>query len=217
MTLTATIPADLDVTVEEYKRLRPIMTKLHSELSRLIKKDDLFAGAKRLRMLSKQNGKKVILFEHEFEMDVFQDYQIYMHRPHDISTVQQMLNHNRHPEGGDERRLLEGMGKARFSVFNVKQIIKGAGFIGVDIQTGDEFFIMDMTLPHQDVVGLLIGFRIFPFNGYWMHTGANLTLGRAPDMAGFKPLGKIEDVKGERNLNETMIFRWRSLVSEIDD
>ena len=189
------------------------MTRLHSELSRLIKKDDLFACAKRLRMLAKQDGKKVVIFEHEFEMDIFQDYQIYMHRPHGINAVQQMLNRNRHPQGIDEQRLLEEMAKARFSVFMVKEIVRPAGFIGLDIQTGDEFFIMDLTLPQQDVVGLLIGFRIFPF----MHTGANLTLGQAPDMAGFKPLGKIEDVKEERDLNETIIFRWRSLVSEIHE
>jgi hypothetical protein len=46
------------------------MTKLHTEISRLVRKDDLFACAKRLRMLEKQDGKKVIHFEHEFEMDM---------------------------------------------------------------------------------------------------------------------------------------------------
>jgi hypothetical protein len=74
-------------------------------------------------MLVKQGGKRVIIFEHESETDIFQEYQIYMHRPHGINVVQQMLNRKRYPEGSGELRLLEGMAKARFSVFIVKEII----------------------------------------------------------------------------------------------
>jgi hypothetical protein len=137
MALTPSIPADLDATVEEYKRLRPIMTNLHTEISRLVRKDDLFACAKRLRMLGRQGGKKVIFFEHDFETDIFSDYQIYMHRPNGINAAQQMLNWNRYPAGSDERRLLDGMVKARFSVFMVKEIVRDAGFIGFDLYTGE--------------------------------------------------------------------------------
>ena len=216
MTLTSTIPADLEATVEEYKRLRPIMTKLHTEISRLVRKEDIFACAKRLRMLGKQDGKKVIHFEHDFEMDIFTDYQIYMHRPNGINAAQQMLNRNRYPAGSDERRLLDGMVKARFSVFMVKEIVKNAGFIGFDLYTGEEFFIMDLTLPKQDVVGLMIGFRIFPFDGYWMHTGANLTLGKVRDAQTIKPLGNLS-VKEEQSLNDEVIFEWRSMVSDMDE
>jgi hypothetical protein len=216
MTLTPTIPADLDATVEEYKRLRPIMTHLHTEISRLVRKDDLFACAKRLRMLGKQDGKKVILFEHDFEMDIFQDYQIYMHRPNGINAAQQMLNRNRYPAGSNESLLLDGMVKARFSVFMVKEIVRYAGFIGFDLYTGEDFFIMDLTLPKQDVVGLMIGFRIFPFDGYWMHTGANLTLGKVRDAQSIKPLGNLS-IKEEQNLNDEVIFEWRQMVSEMDE
>ena len=216
MTLTPTIPADLEATVEEYKRLRPIMTKLHTEISRLVRKDDIFACAKRLRMLGRQDGKKVIHFEHDFDMDIFTDYQIYMHRPNGINAAQQMLNRNRHPAGSDERLLLDGMVKARFSVFVVKEIVKDAGFIGFDLYTGEEFFIMDLTLPKQDVVGLMIGFRVFPFGGHWMHTGANLTLGKVRDAQTIKPLGNLS-VKEEQNLNDEVIFEWRSMVRDMDE
>jgi hypothetical protein len=211
---TSTIPADLDATVEEYKRLRPIMTSLHTDISRLVRKDDIFACAKRLRMLGKQDGKKVIHFEHDFEMDIFTDYQIYMHRPNGINAAQQMLNRNRYPAGSDERLLLDGMVKARFSVFMVKEIVRDAGFISFDLYTGEEFFIMDLTLPKQDVVGLMIGFRIFPFDGYWMHTGANLTLGKVRDAQSIKPLGNLS-VKEEQNLNDEVIFKWRNVVNEM--
>lgn len=211
------IPTDLDATVEQYKRLRPIMTNLHTEISRLVRKDDLFACAKRLRMLGKQEGKKVIHFEHDFEMDIFQDYQIYMHRPNGINAAQQMLNRNRYPDGSDERRLLDGMVKARFSVFMVKEIVRDAGFIGFDLYTGEDFFVMDLTLSKQDVVGLMIGFRIFPFDGHWMHTGANLTLGKVRDAQSIKPLGALTSDKEEQSLNDEVIFEWRQMVSEMDE
>lgn len=216
MTTSASIPADLTAAAQEYIRLRPLMTRLHTEISRLVRKDDIFACAKRLHMFSKQNGKKVINFEHEFEVDIFQDYQIYMHRPRGINAVQQMLNRKSYPEGSDERRLLEGMAQARFSVFMVKQIVEQAGFIGFDLSTGNDYFIMDQTLPTQDVVGLMIGFRIFPFNGYWMHTGANLTLGQISDGNSIKPFGNLPSVKEEQELNEEVIFKWRSMVSQMD-
>ena len=75
---------------------------------------------------------------------------------------------------------------------------------------------MDLTLPKQDVVGLMIGFRIFPFDGYWMHTGANLTLGKVRDAQTIKPLGNLS-VKEEQSLNDEVIFEWRSMVSDMDE
>ncbi len=128
-----------------------------------------------------------------------------------------MLNRNRYPAGSDERRLLDGMVTARFSVFMVKEIIRDAGFIGFDLYTGEEFFIMDLTLPKQDVVGLMIGFRIFPFDGHWMHTGANLNLGKVRDAQSIKPLGALTSVKEGQSLNDEVIFEWRSMISDMDD
>jgi hypothetical protein len=71
-------------------------------------------------------------------------------------------------------------------------------------------------LPRQDVIGVMIGFRIFPFDGYWMHTGANLALGRGSDPFAFKPTGKLTSVAEERELNEGIIFFWRDLIRELD-
>jgi hypothetical protein len=214
MTTSYSIPDNIDELVEEYCELRPVLKRLHAELSKLIRKDDMFACAKRLKMLVKQDGKKVIRFEHEHEMDIFQDYLLYTHRPQAINAAQQMLNAKRYPNESQEGLLLEGMAKARFSVFIIKQIIKDYGFIGMDIQSGDDFFIMDQTLPQQDVVGMMIGFRIFPFRGYWMHTGANISLARSPDLADFKPIGVIDNQYEERDLNEATIFKIREMISE---
>ena len=40
MSLTALVPADFDVKVEEYRRIRPLLTTLHGALYRLISKSD---------------------------------------------------------------------------------------------------------------------------------------------------------------------------------
>jgi len=214
MTTSYSIPENIDALVDEYRELRPVLKRLHSELSKLIRRDDMFACAKRLKMLIRQDGKKVIRFEHEHEMDIFQDYLLYTFRPHGINAAQQMLNAKRYPKTCIEHPLLEGMAKARFSIFIIKQIIHDYGFVGMDIQSGDDFFIMDLTLPQQDVVGMMIGFRIFPYRGYWMHTGANISLAESPDIADFKPIGIIDNQNEERDLNEAIIFKIRDIFSE---
>jgi hypothetical protein len=53
MATKSVIPVDLDAIIEEYNRLWPIMTRLHTEISRLLRKDDIFDCARRLRMLGK--------------------------------------------------------------------------------------------------------------------------------------------------------------------
>ena len=107
------------------------------------------------------------------------------------------------------------MATARFSVFQIKEIVGTAGIIAVEMLTGDEFFIMDLTLPRQqDVVGIMMGLRIFPFDGYWSHTGAPLAFGKGGD---FEPTGGLTTVAEERELNEGIIFDWRSCLRKLDE
>ena len=49
MSLTALVPADLDAKIEEYRRIRPLLTILHGALYRLISKSDQFACANHLK------------------------------------------------------------------------------------------------------------------------------------------------------------------------
>ncbi|WP_028313442.1 hypothetical protein [Desulfatibacillum aliphaticivorans] len=208
------IPNDLEKTVKEYKRVWPILTQLQMEIIGLAKKDAFLACAKRLGMLARQDGKKVVVFEHELESDVYHDYLIYMHRPRGMSLVRQMLNLNRYPQGSDQKNLLENMVKARFSVFWVKEVIRPAGFIGLDIVSGEENFILDRSIAKQDAVGAVLGLRIFPFGDIWMHTGANLSIGRLEDQSEIQPQNKLLTEKEERELNEEAIFRYREVLRE---
>lgn len=208
--MSSIIPSDLENVVDEYLTIRPLMTNLHTEIGKMAKSDAILSCAKRLKMLSKEKGKKVVTFENEEESCIFQDYLIYMYRPRGINLVQQMLNRNRFHQDSGERQLLDLMVNARFSVFLVKQIVKKAGFIAMDIYTGEEFLVLDQTMPQNDAVGMLMGFRIFKFHNTWMHTGAWLILGQISDIKGFEPQRVLLDEKQEQLLNEECIFQWRN-------
>ena len=203
---------NIEALTADYQRLWPLMPSLHSSIARLAGKETIKACARRLGMLSKQGGKLGVVFEHELEAEIFQDYLIYMHRPRGITLVRQMLNRKRYPRGSDEQSLLEGMVQARFSVFWVREVHPAGGFVALDVIRGEEYFILDQSLPQQDAVGTLSACRIFPFRGAWLHTGANMVFGTIDDPAGMQPLGRMLNEKEEQELNEENIRRWRALL-----
>jgi hypothetical protein len=210
------IPDNLEATLAEYERLRPLRIRLHTQIGKLPKNETILACAKRLGMLSKEGGRKVVTFVEEYESEIFQDYLIYMYRPRGVSFVQQMLRLNRYSQGGDEQRLLEGMVKARFSIFWIKEIVSTAGVVVVDLASDEEFFILDQTLPQHKVTGMLSGMRIFRYQDVWMHTGANLTLGwEYGSIESLRELLKLEEMS-ELELNEGAIFKWRKMVESRD-
>ncbi|MBM9537064.1 hypothetical protein JWG43_08280 [Desulfobulbus alkaliphilus] len=211
-----TLPEDLEALVAEYKRVMPLMPVLHGAISKLAGKDAIKACGKRLRMISSQGGRPGIQFGHELEMEVFQDYLLYMYRPRGISLVRQMFNRKRFPAESDEQRLLAGMVQARFSLFWIRELIPAGGFLALDIISGKDFFILDMALPQVEATGLLAGLRILPFGHAWMHTGVSLTLGSIADPCGMQTEDRVLTEKEERAFNEEIFFRWRSLLRETD-
>jgi hypothetical protein len=211
---SSVIPENLAELAAEYKRLWPLIPALHARIGKLAAKDAIRACAKRLGMLARQGARSGIHFEHELEVDIFQDYLIYMHRPRGISLVRQMLNRNPYPQGSDERLLLEGMVQARFSLFWIREVLPEGGFLALDVIRGETLLILDQSPQAGDVAGILAGFRVFPFRNAWMHTGANLPMGMIEDAAGLQAMGKILNEQEERELNEANIFRWRKLFGE---
>lgn len=212
--MTALIPENIEELAAEYKRLWPLMPKLHTTIAKLADKHAIKACAKRLRMYTRKGTKLGITFESEYETELFQDYLLYMYRPRGFTLVRQMRNRKPYPTGSDEQVLLEGMNQARFSVFWVKELHPAGGMVVLDVITGDELFVLDQSLPQQEVVGLLAAFRIFPFGDVWMHTGASMAFGIISEPEGLKPLGRRLDEKEEQELNEENFFRWRSLVQD---
>lgn len=212
--MSALIPENREELVAEYKRLWPLMPRLHSNIAKLAETNMIKACAKRLRIFTKKEGKIGIGFENEYETELFQDYMIYMHKPRGFSLVRRTRNRKPYPEGSDEQMLLEGMNQARFSVFWVKELVPASGMVVLDVITGEELFVLDQSLPDQEVVGLLAAFRIFPFRDVWMHTGASMAFGIISEPQGLKPLGRRLNDKEEQELNEENFLRWRALIKD---
>jgi hypothetical protein len=214
---SSVLPQNIEELTAEHQRLWPLVPVLHANIGKLAGKDAVKACAKRLGMLDKQGGKIGIHFEHALEMDIFQDYLIYMHRPRGFSLVRQMLNRNRYPQNSDERMLLENMVQARFSLFWVRELHPAGGFVALDVITGEDFFVLDQSIPQQGEVGLLLAFRLFPFLNAWMHTGATMVFGRIDDATGLQPQGRRFNEQEERELNEENIRRWRGIIREMEE
>jgi hypothetical protein len=207
------IPNNLDATLEEHKRLRPLLAYLHAEiLQTLLQKEDALICAKRLGMIHTQQGVNTVRIGHPLEAALLSDYQIYMHRPQGINAVQRQLLRNRYPKESDEYRMLEAMTQARFSVFVIKSVVPDTGFTCIDLYSGQELFIMDPTLAQQDSVGLMTGLRIFPFDDFRMYTGVNIPMGMAANIEEIKPLGALQTVKEEQELNDSVIIKWREMI-----
>jgi hypothetical protein len=213
---SAVFPENIEELTAEYRRLWPLMPVLHANIGKLATKDAIKACGRRLGMISAQGGKIGLHFEDELEMDVFQDYLLYMHRPRGVSLVRQMRNRKLYPPDSDEQMLLEGMVQARFSLFWVKALHPAGGFAALDVITGEEVFVLDQSMPRKGEIGLLLGFRLFPFRAVWMHTGATMVFGRIDDAAGMQPVGRWLNEQEERELNENNIRHWRDIVREMD-
>lgn len=210
--MSTPIPENIEELAAEYQRLWPLMAKLQTTIARLADKQAIRACAKRLGIYTRKGTKLGIVFTNEYETELFQDYLIYMYKPRGFSLVRQMRNRRPYPEGSDEQQLLEGMHQARFSLFWVKELHPAGGMIVLDVITGEELFVLDQSLPRQEVTGLLAAFRIFPFLGVWMHTGANMAFGLISDSEGLQPLGRRLNDKEEQALNEENFSRWRALL-----
>ena len=212
--MTDKIAENVQTQVAEYKRLWPLMPVLHAEIFKLASPADVKVCGKKLRMLDKKGAKVGLHFEHPLEMDMFQDYLFYMYRPHGFSLVRKMMNRKRYPPDSDEQQLLAAMVKARFSVFWIREMHQEGGLIALDVTTGDGFFIFDQSQVGLDLTGALVGMRIFPFLGAWMHTGACIPVGEIDDPAAFRPLNTTLNEVQERALNEQTMFRWRDVIKE---
>ena len=208
------IPENLQTRMAAYKRLWPLMPVLHAEIFKLASPADVKVCGRKLRMLDKKGAKAGLHFEHPLEMDMFQDYLLYMYRPRGFSLVRKMMNRKRYPPDSDEQQLLAAMVQARFSVFWIREMHQGGGLTVLDMTTGNAYFIFDQSLPNQDLTGTLIGMRIFPFLEAWVHTGACIPVGEINDPAEFRPLNTALNELQERALNEQTLFRWRDVIKE---
>lgn len=212
MTTSSAVPETVAALVAEYQRLWPLVPELHARIAKLADEKALKTCAKRLGMFRRQEGRACLVFEDEMESAVFQDYLLHMHRPHGISYVQQMRNRKVYPADSDQQRLLTQMALARFTLLWIREGVPGAGVMALDIVGGSDCMVLDPSLSEQEIHGLVVGLRLFPWQQAWMHTGATMVMGTIEDTAGLQPLNQVLGEEDERILNEDNIRRWRTLI-----
>ncbi|MFZ1414154.1 MAG: hypothetical protein WAS73_06190 [Defluviicoccus sp.] len=71
----------------------------------------------------------------------------------------------------DERLVLEAMGQARFSVFEITGRHSQAGMMAKDLGTGEEIWVMDLGLERTAPRFLKVAMRLIQPLDFWMSTG----------------------------------------------
>jgi hypothetical protein len=157
-----------------YRRLRQVGRDLNSRLLEHTSKAVLQAAGKRLGIL--RAG--ILVFPTEEHGAVLADYIIHDCREGGKNAVDRYLAASPPAPGTPEEVLLRAMRDARFSIFQVREILPGFGVRARDCLDGDEILLADFGFSQTASEGVLIAARVLPIGSFWMTTGAALPVGR---------------------------------------
>ena len=171
---------DQAALLAEYHRLREASRALHNRLIRQIPKTVLTASAERLGLLSPtpgRRGEETLLLEDEYEISVLMDYCVYHGRADGHTVIGRALAAPP-PTGSEERRLLQAMQHARFSVFAVEEAVPGIGVQVRDLLRDEALFLVDIGFSETATPGLVLAGNVVSLPGLSMTTGAMLPVDR---------------------------------------
>lgn len=155
-------------SLTEYRALRPTRLELNTRLVKELSGKTIRKGGRKLGLLD--HG--VLYFETEEESNVLMDFCINDCREVGRNAVDRLLGR---PGVGDaERKLLESMQRARFSLFRIRRAVPGVGVETTDLLQEQDVFILDLNFSHSAVPGLTLATRIVPVGDDYMTTGAAL-------------------------------------------
>jgi hypothetical protein len=172
---------DQAALLAEYHRLREASRALHNRLIRQIPKTVLTASAERLGLLSPtpgRRGEETLLLEDEYEISVLMDYCVYHGRADGHTVIGRALAAAPPPTGSEERRLLQAMQHARFSVFAVEEAVPGIGVQVRDLLRDELLFLVDIGFSQTAEPGLLLAGNVIALPELSMTTGAMLPVDR---------------------------------------
>ena len=105
-----------------YQHLRQVALQLNNRLVKLLPKEVLNEGGKKLGILK---GNTLVL-DTEDMICVLMDYCIYNVRRQGLNAIEQLLAKSPPPPDSDEMVVLKGMKEARYSIFMVEAVERGA-------------------------------------------------------------------------------------------
>jgi hypothetical protein len=162
--------------VAEYTRTRAISKALNNRLVETLSRSVLDEGGKKLGILRGDT----LMLESEDEIAILMDLCIYNVRRQGLNAVERFLEKSPPPEDSDEMRILQGMRKAWYSLFQVTQVFPGRGVEASDILYERTTFIMDVSFSQSVVPGAMLATRVVPLKDFTMTGGAALPI---PDAA----------------------------------
>lgn len=171
----------MDRSMEErlarYRQLRAVQMDLHSTLMEQLPQNALRECGKTLGVFKDD----ILVLGSESEMAVLMDYSIYDYRWDGLNVIERYINQTHLEVGSDQRILLDAMLEARYSLFVVDEIEKGAGVQTRDLFRGDGGFIMDIGMSETGVKNLVFASRVITprDSGFSMTTGAMLPADRS--------------------------------------
>ncbi|MDZ7292328.1 MAG: hypothetical protein ONB44_17270 [candidate division KSB1 bacterium] len=154
----------------EYIEYRRIAMELNNRIVKTIKSHELNLAGKSLDMLVND----IFVFENEDETGTLMDRAIFDVRRGNKNVLTDFID-STPPENFSkkERRLLEGMSKAWFSLFQVNAIDPREGSVHLDdlIHHTGPFKLFDIGLSQSILEGDLIATRLIPIDNWHMTSG----------------------------------------------
>ena len=154
-----------------YERLRNVAFPLVNKvLPDYLAEDSLNAAGKRLGVMK---GRTLVVDTID-QVAVVMDHAFYDCLHDGTTAVQRLLAERRPAPGSDEDEFLKAMGKAYFSLFQMKRAVPGTGVHVNDILHEEEVFLADMGFSHTTHPGIILASRVLPYEGFVMTSGAAL-------------------------------------------
>jgi len=158
--------------VKRYLRLRRIGRQWNNKLCRRVSKEAIDQSSRRLHIMQDD----VLVFETEDETAILMDYALYDYRGNGRTLVERFVAESLPScSDPDQRDLLKGMSAARYSLYQIREVVGGLGVGVADLlRHGNPPFIVDMGLGQTAEPGYVLAGRVLPFDTFAMTTGAGL-------------------------------------------
>lgn len=187
-----------DKLYASYDRLRRINTEHQSEIGAQLLADGMIDPIAQRLGLMDADGK---VFVEDNDDDVIAclapalDLALYTPSADGTNAVTRYAEERQTLLTSEERRVLEAMGAARFSVFRIERKHETAGTWLSDTIHGGEIWLMDRGLEASGGIGMLLGLRVFRAADFWMSTGVLVPTGMTIARGNAEPTSKVKEQK----------------------
>jgi len=113
------------------------------------------------------------------ESSVLMDHCLHTYRVNGKTVLERYLEDSSPGPESDDFLLLSTLVRARYSMFQMEDIMPGLGAVIRDLFRGDEIFIVDVGLSESATEKLIVACRVFaPTPDFFMTTGTALPVDR---------------------------------------